>query len=612
MPTTKTIQIRSTRDRLIDLLGFGETYPLRDLPVQERLKVLHDTAAKIPIDHSQKDVNYYLYDKQGNVQKRPAEAGGDIVVEAAGTGGTIQLETAQIKEPETFLIKARKSEIEREAYLYQDPSVEVGLDLSLDASISNGDLLDPHIENPASSEPRIIDYEESLQVKIPNSQEGVNYRLVHFPNGEPENSEPVELFDQDVRGDLSEITLHSIPLQEDTVIQIRATKHFRHVGGRDTDIGLLEIKLPLKVRANPRLKVSVQPLPIIDYQQAATILISNTQSSVRYQLYIHKIPDREFLHNPAPDSKVIRVHLPGEPEVQVNRPPFTAHWVQPEGYKQEGEFISGNGADLQLPLKPLADNTLVIIQAHKEHQVSESKTIPYSVQLEQPALLLVRPNPTPELELKTVMESGRTNGKLWVTGGQPGVFYYFRKTENGKNFKWPAYFHKQDETDDSFNKGLGQIAIGIDFSVAADPTLNTTIETNDLSKIAPVTPTLKTIRLPAGTQLFGRAKKAQTQITVALEKTAKIPALPEIQVVTPEVDANKKAKIRVVKSHEGDRYQLTLNGQPVKRARKGNGQDIDILTGPITEENTFEMWVTHPDETNILMRRVVLLPVKVR
>ncbi len=73
---TTHIHIRDARDRLIDLLGIGQTYPLRDLTVRdEQLTVAFNTSAKVPIEPSQMDVKYQLYGKDNTPVAGESEEG---------------------------------------------------------------------------------------------------------------------------------------------------------------------------------------------------------------------------------------------------------------------------------------------------------------------------------------------------------------------------------------------------------------------------------------------------------------------------------------------------------------------------------------------------------
>lgn len=140
--TERNIQIRDARDRLIDLLGLGETNPLRDLPVRnERLTVPLDNAARIPVDNSQLDVSYQLFDRDNKPATR-TEGGRQFNVEEDGTGDTVLMETPPIQEDVTYRVLARKVVTGPEAYLHESAMIKVGLDTSLDAEIL-APLLDP-------------------------------------------------------------------------------------------------------------------------------------------------------------------------------------------------------------------------------------------------------------------------------------------------------------------------------------------------------------------------------------------------------------------------------------------------------------------------------------
>lgn len=93
--------------------------------------------------------------------------------------------------------------------------------------------------------------------------------------------------------------------------------------------------------------------------------------------------------------------------VQVRRPMVPETWQDPADYDPAGDARPGNGGALEIGLAPLDEDTLVIVQAVKEHQVLAGRGIPSSIQLEQPALVLVRPNPVPALKLSVMMEGDK-------------------------------------------------------------------------------------------------------------------------------------------------------------------------------------------------------------
>lgn len=161
------------------------------------------------------------------------------------------------------------------------------------------------------------------------------------------------------------------------------------------------------------------------------------------------------------------------------------------------------------------------------------------------------------------------------------MFYYFSKAPHGTDFPSPAYFHKRDERDDRFNKGLNQLKVEVDFVVAADRPDGDDDAATVGAETRPEAPLLETGGpLPGGTTLYVRAVKAQTRIETPLDKTAQITILPEIRPENPSVAPNKQSKIRVRASHEGDRYELRPNGELVKRARNG---DLIFKTGRLSQ-----------------------------
>ncbi len=117
------LRLRAARDRVIDLLGLGETYPIRDLPVpNDRLRVAFNATATIRVEVSEKQLSYGLRDKDGH----PA---GNATI---GTGDTLALATPAIRDDITYTVHAR-TPAGREADLFATGNVKVGLDLTIAA-----------------------------------------------------------------------------------------------------------------------------------------------------------------------------------------------------------------------------------------------------------------------------------------------------------------------------------------------------------------------------------------------------------------------------------------------------------------------------------------------
>jgi len=603
MAHQQNIPIRDARDRLIDLLGFGETYPLQDLPIlDERLTVPFAASAKIPIEMSQLQVAYQLYDRE-DVPVPPSP--GEEPIEAQGTGETLIIESPKISDDVTYKVRALKNQTGRFAYLHETATIKVGLDVGLAALILNTPFLDPALDNPKASDARIVDYGGVVQVKIIQSQEGVDYRLVHF-----DGANEIDLSETDVRGTLEDIVLSAKAVYEDTDIRIRATKTFDESEGRETQTALLDVVLPLKVRANTALTVAIDPTPIIGFKESTALKIEGTQVSTRYRVYLRKIADTDFVFGDAAGETLLKVQTGEGEDVQVRAPEQPPLWSLPDGFSAVGTQKAGTGAALSLPLPAMSDDSILIVQAEKRHQAPSP--VLSAVKLAQAAVVLVKPDPGAALNLRVTAGDPAALGPVEVLGGQVGVFYYLRKDLSGADLALPAYFHKKDDKNSSQNKGLGQIRIGIDFVVPRTLPVGEAPEEADHAKIFPASAVLETAVLAAGTTLHFLAVKAQTRVSNPLLKTAEIATLPKIAFETAQVDAGKAAKAVVTASRVGDKYQLFLNGTPVRQARNGNGADLVFTTEAINVQSLFEMRITRPSAPGIPVVQIVPLIVDIR
>ncbi|HZI10645.1 MAG TPA: hypothetical protein VE153_09675 [Myxococcus sp.] len=583
MNDPRSFRVRDARDRLIDLLGLGKTYPLRDLPVpDEGLTVPFNQSARVSIEASQRDV---VYELRGE--------GDTPLASAQGNGGTLYLQTPPMREDTTYNILARRIATGQEVYLLQQVTVKVGLDVALRARVLDAAPLDPSIGHPGDADARIVAWGTHVRVQVDHSQEGVDYHLVRFAGGEERRLSP------DVRGDQGDIVLLAEAISEDVDLRIRATKVFDPSENRPPETGLLNAVLPLKVRARPGLPMVVEPSPILDFGWNATVRIDNTQASTRYSVYVRAVADSDFVFT-AGGSELLGVDVEGAPRVHVRSPPVREVWEDLAGFERVGTPAPGNGGLLRLPVNGLKQDSVILVRAQKEHQARVN--IPSSVQLEQAALLLVRPNPRPELRLGVELD-----GALEVAGGQPGVFYYVRRETTGEALGLPAYFHKTDERNAALNKGLEQLRIEVDFVLSRGTVRPAT--SAELASTPPLEPLLSTGPLEAGTTLYFRAVKAQTRVAIDLTQTARIAPFPAIR--AEPVPQGSPARIVVLASVVGDRYQLTQAGQPVGPALDGNGEDLAFTTGPLQAATEFQVRVTRSGDTGIPVERRVRVSVGV-
>jgi transcription elongation GreA/GreB family factor len=567
------LRLREARDRLIDLLGLGETYPVRDLPVpNERLTVAFNSTAEIKVEDSEKQVAYGLRDKNGQAAGAPA----------TGTGDTLTLTTPAIRDDITFTVHAR-TPLGREADLLMTATVKVGLDLTLDVAVLPAD----------GPTPRVVDFGATVTVLIPASQDGVDYRLVRFPAGDPPkpddmaaaaNDDIVSAGGTTVRGTGGPIQLPSIPLTDDTVLRIRAIKIFDAALTRPPQTNLLAGRLPVFVRANPALAVAADPGPIYDFQAARFVRVGAAAAGVEYRALLCPVADAMYAQGAAPSPALVAVPVPGQPDALIRLPPMPSvdAGTVPPGFAVGADWQVGAGGDLRLALPPAAADAIVTVAARKTH-VAESGTFVSTVWLRQQAELLVRPNPSPPLVLTVTLAGAATDGALAVAGGQPGVYYTPRTAPNGPPVQPPAYMHQPDPENAAPYKGVGQLKLEVDFAVARDGQ-------------PPLPPLLDAGAIPVGTTLAVQAMMAQSRIAIDLAAQAVIGPAVKATLQSPLVDFGGTAHVLVAASRAADSHALFREGTPADKPegapRDGNGQTLDFASSALTEDTVLVLAAT--------------------
>jgi hypothetical protein len=566
------IALRSARDRIIDLAEIGDTYPLTDLNVvADQLKVAYGGTAKIPIHNAQAGVVYELRGPKGAALKDEKDK-----YQRWGEDETLTMETPAVSEDVTYRIRASKPG--QPPRLLDEPApVKVGIDNKLPVSLRS---VDP-ARAPQPSDPSIVRYGESVVVRVSKTQEGVLYSLVIDGIDVPVSN----------RGDLGDVDLTTPALLDDSVIEVRSTKKFERSENRDDEVTLLDTRLYVKVMANPKLGVAALA-PIVDYGESEpAVRVDKSQAKVSYRAYMRLIPDRDFVRGTT-DLNVAKVAVEGKDEVKVRTPEPADAGPAPEGYEAVGDApLAGTGGALKLESLPLGEDAIFIVQATKEHRVGpKEEPLRTSVWLAQAAVVLVRPDPARALELQLPAAG------MQVAGGQAGIYYHFRPAPSGKEFERPAYFHKRHGSP-PLNKGVGELAVGVDFAIAAPPEGLV----GDRGATAPRLPLLDIPALAGGDSLAVRAVKAQTGVEVPLTPQAQIPKLPAIQADPAIVDYGASTKIVAAESTAG--LELTLNGATVK---------LPFETGPLLADTTFVLAAADAAPKGLKVEIVLQLSVLVR
>ena len=620
MPVILQLRLRDARDRVVDALsyvdaqgqqvGLGRTYPLRDLPMPERIVVAPGGRAKIELAFSQTGVTYQLYDRDTGVAS--SDAGAAITVD--GTGGPIELVSSPIDVDTSYRILAVKRdgaqtpELRRAAWLRTAVRVVEGVDASLAASIRLP-VLDSRIDNPRPGDARLGDWGVQAEVEIPVSQEGVTYTLIEDAADLSDVTRHRVVSAQDVVGTSGRIVLRTVAIQEDIDLRIRGQKTVGAAADPSTGLAILEVVLPLRVRANPAVPAQLVP-SVVAYGGASVLRLGTTQASAAYRVHRRRVRDADFVFDAGAQTATIDVSGDGR-TVRVQRPAQPAPWQDLAGFAPVGDAVAGNGGALDLAIgAPGTDDAFLLVQATKQHQTGRlgtgSAQISSAVQLDAALALLARPNPAPALHLEVGMAAGATTGSLGVTGGQPGVFYEFRLDGQTDPIPQLAYFHQRDDRSDQLNKGIGQLRIGVDAVVPRDRP----VPAGDPVTTPPAAPLLDTALLSAGSVLRVVARKAMSGLTAPLDLGAVLDDLPAVTVPAP-VARGTSADIVIETSRQGERYALTQNGQPVGDVQVGSGARIALPTGAVAERTVFTLVATRPDGPTLAVERHVEVTVDV-
>lgn len=584
--------LRSARNRVIDLLGLGDTFPLSDLTVAEGgingpIKVSHGSRARITIDDAEAGVRYELRGPDG----RPlTDAQGQPLppVAADGADGRLVLVSPPVTDDITFRILATKlrtvpalPDLPAQAplLLRQGATVKVGLDLNLAVELPGLPLLDTGLATPQPADARLCRHGERVRVQIHRSQEGVSYTLVI--DGQAQAATEV--------GNLQSIELLTPPLTEDITIAVQASK--RISGGSDGQVEreLLITRLRVAVRADAQITLQPAPGAVIDHRQPDAVLrLASSQDSVRYQLWVRRVHDAEWLREAAdladpaalragPDGPVLRlVALPTDGAV-------------PSGYVPVGvEPLPGTGGTLDLPLGAPSDDIVCLVRSIKRHTVGGASVETEGLLAAQ-ALVLVRPDPAPGLQLALVQPAPSAAPQLRLAGGQPGVAYHFQPVDDAAPLlTWPAYVHQRSGADAALNKGLGQLAIGIDLAVAtdADPALDRGSVAAGLAaeRRFPSAPRLDLPPLPADAQLAVRAVKAQTGAAQALPRRVRLVALPQVTVAPEWPAPGQAATVQLTPVLPVERCQLWDGGRALGDPVAGDGGALTLATEPLAAD----------------------------
>lgn len=400
------LKLRDARDRMVQILGIGVPYPLRDLKLNYVTTVAYNQPGNVQLLGGQVGVRYQLCDEDGN-----AILDGGKTLEVTPQPGqamdAVFLKTPKITKDITFTILATREtqggEVHLEAYLNRVVAIMAGIDTQLPV-VFRGTA-----GQVASGAQIITNYNDKVTVVVSNTQEGISYKLVTGPK------DNLTAISGAQKGNTVDIVLTSTStFTEDTPIYVQA---FRP--NTKQDPALLDTNLTVKVRPNPALTLSTDKL-IVDYRSAATLTVAAPQATVEYRLFKRDLTLAEYL--PDGTAGALVIHTDEGRNIAVKVPATVTDWNNPAGFTLVDVFKS-NGANVTVSTGNLLEDTLFIVQATKIENREQ-------LQLTQTLAVLVRPNPGPVVSVAQASVASGSTGLVQLNDTQKGVGYQLRNSNN--------------------------------------------------------------------------------------------------------------------------------------------------------------------------------------
>ncbi|HEX9440124.1 MAG TPA: hypothetical protein VF909_10595, partial [Roseiflexaceae bacterium] len=430
-----SVRARAARDRLIDLLRIGNPYPLRDLEPGYPQKVAPHQLADIAILGAQLGVRYQLCDQDGNpvvVSSSPIVATRTI----DQSDNQVILKTPAIDEDTTFTILATRDadaygaplDLPLETYLTATISIKVGIDTSLPVAPA------PAAGQSSQGAQITVSYDDTVTVAVSASQEGISYVLAK-PGEDAALSSPVQ-------GNKARIVLVSAALTEDSDLQVKAYRtQTPSVADR------LATTISVYVRPNPSVTVAVDPAapPIVAYAAGATLALDGAQASATYQLYRRQLAPADYVTDATPG----RLAVPGI-GVFVQAPERTTGG-DPAGFELVGAFAAA-GPKLSIVSGSLTEDSIFVVLATKTANHER-------LQLDQALVVLVAPDPGPQVGVGQSPLAAGTEGLVTVSRTQRGVRYQLLRDSDSSPINLPGYDYR--------DRGVGTTRVAVDFVVEA-------------------------------------------------------------------------------------------------------------------------------------------------
>jgi hypothetical protein len=438
----------------------------------------------------------------------------------------------------------------------------------------------------AGAPAHLLAWGASAEVELATSQDNVIYTLINAADREKPPPQQRAL-SKPLQGTGGPLRLRSDALQEDVDLLVRGIR-LLDASGRQQSTGYLSTVVPLRVRANPAVSLSLVE-PVIDPASDCLVWVGDdaipSQTNVTYVPWSLPLKPEDWQWK----DDLATARLP-----QLPSPLPGANVLTQNGWRSSakiqaaagGDPTWGTGGRLRLSIGPVGADAVLMVIAGKVHNPfplgSRDRNPISALSWQRLNTMVVQVTlPNPERRLALVADS-----RGWrLEGGEPGVFYTFQRRSDDKPLGQPVYVHQHTTETPPNDWGIGRLRIGSDLAVASasGPALDPGLTLPDAGAMVVVAR-----RVFSGTTT--RLRQAPLQVTQE----------------PPQAGTKDTATLVVKGLTQGERVRLQAPaGQPPAVAVAGDPARIG--SGALPEHTELTLEICHQNGTPLWSFPVKLL-----
>ncbi len=379
----------------------------------------------------------------------------------------------------------------------------------------------------AGAPAHLLAWGASAEVELANSQDNVTYTLINAADREKPPPQQRDL-SRPLRGTGGPLRLRSDALQEDVDLLVRGIRLLDASGLQQTT-GYLSTVLPLRVRANPAVSLSLVE-PVIDPASDGLVWVGDdaipSQANVTYVPWSLPLKpedwqwrdgsataptsqspsafqgalDMDFTGIVSSDSNSMTSTLTSSqansslplnsqdgqikdgfvtaPMPQLPSPLPDTAWLIKNGWRDlagkvaqsgsDGDATRGSTGRLRLSLGPVGSEAFFMVVARKQHNPFPLGSQDKNTVIAfswQPLATMVLQCTRPDPGRRLALVADARGWRL--VGGEPGCFYTVLRRSDDKPLGQPVYVHQRTTEAPPNDWGIGRLRIGFDLAVAS-------------------------------------------------------------------------------------------------------------------------------------------------